>query len=478
MNVVGVGTILSWLSQLMRSAGASVVGAAAASTILTATVALPMGVQAFDAAGDPDGLHEEIALGDVRFPSAVPLDQEQLELLETPDQPPQVALSPTEDPAPTTASTQQATPTASAAPEDDEFAIIFPTPTTEAPPPPTPTLQPAPTSTPVPSTPTPLAPTETPTATATATTTPTDPPATTPEPAPPLTSDESTDVYAYVAGPPLVENEVGNVEVKAINGGASATTAVTVTVTAAGADILSVTPQRAGWTCAGGSSTWSCSGPELEAEGYSRNVMALQAGEEDVTVSVSVSHAIVDEAPGNNDLSARVPVVPAEDPEPTEPALPEELDEEPTEPADDGGDDPADDDGGSDDGSGDSGDDGGSDGDPDPGGDGDPTDGGGTDGSDPADGTDSDDTGGEVSAETETETSDGSSEPDTSDDGDPAVSDDALEAEPAATALDAEPTVQPEAADAHIAAEDGEQADLDDAGGSEPTVIAAPADEG
>jgi hypothetical protein len=323
--VVDVGTIVSRLMQMTRGGSASVVGAAVVSAVLTAAVALPMGANALDAAADPAGLHDDIALSDTRFPAPVPLDDDQLEVLE---REPEILAGPVaEEPEATateapTSRPAEATPTPTTGDEDEpeEFAIIFPTPTTEAPP------TPRPIPTPAPAPPTPLAPTPTPTATATPEPspspdldepTPTEVPESTPDPTPEPGDMPSTDVYAYVTGDPLVENEVGSLDVKAVNGGSAATTEVTMTVSMAGARILSVTPQRGDWTCSGGGASWSCSGPDLEAEAFSRGIMSvLPNGDDDVTVSVSVSHGIMDEAPGNNSLQATVPVVPDRDPDP------------------------------------------------------------------------------------------------------------------------------------------------------------------
>lgn len=246
--------------------------------------------------------------------------------------PPFVVADPATTSTPTTEATSQPTP-------DDglEELAIFPTPTTE--PLPTPTPRPIPTATSVPPTPTPLAPT--PTATA-------EPELPTPEPTaepspteapeqrseqPPLDEDlPSTDVYAYVVDALLTENEVGSVDVKAVNGGGEPTTSVTMTMAMSGGTILSVTPQRSNWTCSGGGSTWSCSGPDLGASGYSRSMMSVLPDDDTVTVSVAVTHDLLDDAPGNNSLRAQVPVIPD--------------DSAPIDPGDDGG---TTDDGGTDD---------------------------------------------------------------------------------------------------------------------------------
>ena len=333
MIVVDVGTSVSRLLHATRGASASLVGAAVVSTVLTAAVALPMGVNVVAAANDPAGLHEAIAANDSRFPAAVPLAKEQLEVLERPENSTKVLAAP---PAVTADPTSTSTPTARAtsqpAPDNGtEELAIFPTPTTE--PPPTPTPRPIPPASPVPPRPTPLAPTPTATAepdiptaepTTEPATDPTAPPSPTdvPEalPGPPLLDEDqpSTDLYAYVVDSLLTQNEVGTVDVKAINGGSELTTSVTMTMAMSGGTILSVTPQRSNWTCSGSGSTWSCSGPDLEAAGYSRGMMSVLPSDDDATVSVAVTHDLLDDVPGNNSLSAQVPVIP-NDSGPTDP---------------------------------------------------------------------------------------------------------------------------------------------------------------
>ena len=72
---------MSKVREAVREAGASLLGALAASTILTAAIAFPLAVRAVDADDGPAGIDEAISVDDARFPDPVHLAAEQAEIL-------------------------------------------------------------------------------------------------------------------------------------------------------------------------------------------------------------------------------------------------------------------------------------------------------------------------------------------------------------------------------------------------------------
>lgn len=318
--------------EAVREAGASLLGALAVSTILTVSIAFPLAVRAVDASDGPDGIDDAIALDDARFPAPVHLGTEQAEILarddDTDDLDAEVAGATVTAPSPPPTSTEEPA-------EETELAIVIPTPTPEpgnAPPAPTP-APPPPTATPVPTEqpttedaapePDPT-PTEQPTSEAAPPT-----PETEPEPdadardgladePEELLDGPATDVYAYISGEPLRENEVSSLEVKTVNSGTEMTTGLSVAVTASGGSILSMAPGRPDWTCSGTDAAWRCTGPTLEAESFSRSLMTVLPEDEELSLSVSVTHELADAEPDNNTFSAELPV----EPDPVEPVDP------------------------------------------------------------------------------------------------------------------------------------------------------------
>ncbi len=327
--------------EAVHGLGSSLLGALTVSTIMTAIVAVPLGLDAASDDGRPAGIDEAISADDARFPAAVPLADAEIELLASDE----LADEPLVDEAevagvfvtPTAVATDDPTPE-----PVEQLAILIPTPTSTpeeqrapdrpaaTPPSPETTEQsePEPTVAPTPRSPTPDAPPDddepppaTPRPTATEEPEPTLEPAPTAEQAPtPDPDGPSTDVYAFVSGDALREDQVGSLELKTVNGGSNETTGVTVSVSASGGSILSVSPGRADWTCTGTDAAWQCTGPTLEAVSSSRGIMTLLPHDQDLTVSVAVDHALIDEEPANNSFSTAVPVVP-------NPTTPDELDQ-------------------------------------------------------------------------------------------------------------------------------------------------------
>ena len=324
--------------EAVREAGASLLGALAVSTILTASIAFPLAVRAVDASSGPDGIEDAIALDDARFPDPVHLGTEQAEILargdDTGDRDAEVAGATVTAPSPSSAGPD-------AADDDTELAIVIPTPTPEpgsvspAPTPvaPRPTETPAPTDPPAPDDrdqdPDPT-PTEPPTSEAAPPTPqPDERPDSEPEPEPTddladepeeLLDGPATDVYAFVSGEPLRENEVSSLELKTVNGGTEMTTGLSVAVSASGGSILSMAPGRPDWTCSGTDAAWRCTGPTLEAESFSRSLMTVLPEDEELSLSVSVSHELTDAVPDNNTFSAELPVEP-DSVEPVDPTV-------------------------------------------------------------------------------------------------------------------------------------------------------------
>jgi len=323
----------------MRSApggSASVATAVAASTVLTSLVAVPMGVSAVDAASDPVEFAMGIEQSDARFPEAIDLSASELAIaatdttqptavgeatptpmprveddqgdnelavaIATPTAPPTAALAtPTPDSvpqpsAPTPAPTPALpSPTPQPPPEERPEPTARPTPSPEAPTPestPTPRPRVAPTE----PSPTPVRPSPTPE--------PTETPSPDAEPTPTLPVGTETDVYAFISTEGhLAEDTPGQVLVKAVNIGYETTTGLVMQVTVSGGDVLSVSPDPAGWTCTGGGASWECRGPRLVGREAGRHVVNVMPGDDDIVVSVSISHALPDPDPGNNSAS-------------------------------------------------------------------------------------------------------------------------------------------------------------------------------
>lgn len=349
--------MVSKVREAVREAGASLLGALVASTILTASIALPLGVRAVDASRGPAGLDDRIALDDVRFPTAVTLGSDQAEILASRGRQETDRLDAEVAGATVTSTTPLPLPPAETDEPgaDEELAIAIPTPTTvpDQPPAPTPT-PPAVTATPSPTDP---APPEESTADPEPTPTSPEDPAPTPEPdadtgdEPSEPAEESldgpsTDVYAFVSGAPLRANEMSSLEIKTVNRGRERTTGVAVAVTAAGGSIVSMAPGSADWTCTGTDDAWRCTGPTLEAASFSRSLMTVLPEDDELSLSVSVSHELFDEEPANDTFSAALPVEgggpdPADPPvdpapptDPADPADPPVVPAPPTDPAD------------------------------------------------------------------------------------------------------------------------------------------------
>ena len=361
--------MVSKVREAVREAGASLLGALAVSTILTASIALPLAVRAVDASAGPDGIEDAIAMDDTRFPSPVHLGTEQAEILARGDDQ-ENELDNSADAevagATVTAATPRPSPDGDERDEpapDEELAIVLPTPTpelSESPSTPTP-APPDATATPAPTEPPPTEePASEPDPTPTETPAEADEPPPTPEPDAEARDglvDEpeealdgpSTDVYAFVSGEPLRENEVSSLEVKTVNGGTEGTTGLSVAVSASGGSILSMAPGRVDWTCSGTDAAWRCTGPTLEAESFSRSLMTVLPEDAELSLSVSVSHELADEEPDNNTFSAELPVEPdpleptdpveplADPVEPLEPPIDPAPPTDPVEPADPGG---------------------------------------------------------------------------------------------------------------------------------------------
>lgn len=361
--------MIAWFRHAVRSAGASLAGVAVVSAILTASVALPLGTSS-ERSDQVIDTALVVADDDTRFPEPVPLGAEELAVLAeavdassdrgddgtedlaagvgsdnaTPTgaagaeattapttAPSSTDPEPTDEPEPTPAPTATAEPPADSEPEPETGLDDVPTPTagpTAAPtPPPIPTSAPEPTPRPVEPTPTPTVRPRSTVPPRTPTPAPSPDPTTEPsvgpdEAAPTPTVDPfppqtvATDLYAYVFDAELVQNEEGTVRVKAGNQGDETATGVVMSISTSGGTILSITPRRADWTCSGVGANWTCSGPHLEAHGFSRTIVSVLPGTTDLTVAVTVSHEVVDLAPGNNSATARIRVAPDPDPDP------------------------------------------------------------------------------------------------------------------------------------------------------------------
>ncbi len=320
---------------MSKGGGASIVASVAVSSVMTAAVALPMGVTALEAANKTLSSEEAIVTTDERFPDYVDLSTSELAALIEPT----AEAAPEPDPSSTPSATAIPEPLGEA--EDAvELAIVLPTPTpTLAPVPtpiptvdaaPAPTARPAPSPTPKPRrTPRPERPTSQPDPTArpdptaqptpapaqpdTPTTvpvaTPTSQPTSVPTVEPPLPLP-GTDVYAYIATEDiLVEDETATIFVKAVNIGPASTTDVVLTVNVQGGTVTGVTPDPFGWSCSGAGSTWVCSGPFLESRDVGRNIVSLVPEADTVVVEVSVSHQAPDDQPGNDVTTSTLEVI-------------------------------------------------------------------------------------------------------------------------------------------------------------------------